>query len=111
MPFSVKLNDFEAERYPGTENSFSSFSSKVTVIDSEGGDYNYKIFMNHILDHRGYRFFQSSFDPDEKGTILSVNHDFYGTWITYIGYMLLYFGLMAILFSKYSRFGSLKTTT
>ena len=108
LPFSVKLNDFEAERYPGTENSFSSFSSKVTVIDNEKGDYNYKIFMNHILDHRGYRFFQSSFDPDEKGTILSVNHDLYGTWITYIGYMLLYFGLMAILFSKYSRFGSLK---
>lgn len=108
LPFSIKLNDFEAERYPGTENSFSSFSSKVTVVDPEAGDFNYKIFMNHILDHRGYRFFQSSFDPDEQGTILSVNHDFYGTWITYIGYMMLYFGLMAILFTKYSRFGSLK---
>jgi hypothetical protein len=33
--------------------------------------------MNNVLDHDGYRFFQSGFDPDEKGTILSVNHDFW----------------------------------
>ena len=71
-------------------------------------DFDYKIFMNNILDHRGYRFFQSSFDPDEKGTILSVNHDYWGTLLTYIGYFLLYFGLMAILFVKGSRFGDLK---
>ncbi len=89
LPFSIKLNDFVAERYPGTERSFSAFSSQVTVLDEEKGDYDYKIFMNNILDHRGYRFFQSSFDPDEKGTILSVNHDFWGTWVTYIGYFLI----------------------
>ena len=53
-------------------------------------------------------FFQSSFDPDEKGTILSVNHDYWGTLLTYVGYFMLYFGLMAILFSKFSRFGDLK---
>ena len=64
--------------------------------------------MNHVLDKEGYRFFQASFDPDEKGTVLSVNHDFWGTWITYIGYFLLYLGLMLILFDKGSRFGNLK---
>jgi hypothetical protein len=32
--------------------------------------------MNNILDY-GYRFFQSSFDPDERGTVLSVSHDFW----------------------------------
>lgn len=108
LPFSIKLHNFEAERYPGTERSFSAFSSEVAVIDNETNSYDYKIFMNHILDHRGYRFFQSSFDPDEKGTILSVNHDYWGTLLTYIGYILLYFGMMAILFSKNSRFGDLK---
>jgi hypothetical protein len=41
--------------------------------------------MNHILDYQGYRFFQSSFDQDELGTVLSVNRD-PGTLITYIGY-------------------------
>ena len=33
--------------------------------------------MNNILNHKGYRFFQASFDPDEKGTVLSVNDDFW----------------------------------
>jgi len=64
--------------------------------------------MNNILNHGGYKFFQSNFDPDEKGTILSVNHDFWGTWITYLGYFLLYFGMIAIFFSKGSRFGDLR---
>ncbi|WP_111307395.1 cytochrome c biogenesis protein CcsA [Confluentibacter sediminis] len=108
LPFQIKLNDFEAERYPGTEKGYSSFSSEVTVIDEKEGSYDYKIFMNNILNHGGYKFFQSSFDPDEKGTILSVNHDYWGSLITYIGYFLLYFGLMAILFAKHSRFGDLK---
>ncbi|WP_191860978.1 cytochrome c biogenesis protein CcsA [Hanstruepera ponticola] len=108
LPFNIKLNDFIADKYPGTENSYSAFASEVTVLDEEQGDFNYRIFMNNILDHRGYRFFQSGFDPDEKGTKLSVNHDMLGTWVTYIGYFLLYLGLMAILFDKNSRFGDLK---
>ncbi|MDX1364255.1 MAG: cytochrome c biogenesis protein CcsA [Arenibacter latericius] len=105
LPFAIKLNDFIAERYPGTENSYSSFMSKVTVQDDRPFDYD--IYMNHILDHRGYRFFQASFHPDEKGTVLSVNHDFWGTWITYIGYFLLYTGLMGIMFFGKTRFKDL----
>jgi len=108
LPFEVKLNDFIAERYPGTEKSYSSFESKVTVLDAKDDDFDFHIYMNNILDHRGYKFFQASFDPDEKGTILSVNHDYWGTWFTYLGYYLLYFGLMAILLSKHARMESLR---
>ncbi|WP_304145467.1 cytochrome c biogenesis protein CcsA [Mesoflavibacter zeaxanthinifaciens] len=108
LPFSVKLNDFIAQKYPGTQNSYQTFESKVTIFDEEEGDFDYHIYMNHVLDHKGYRFFQAGFDPDEKGTKLSVNHDFWGTWVTYIGYFLLYIGLMAIMFDKNSRFGDLK---
>ncbi len=107
LPFSIKLNDFIAERYPGTENSYSSFKSMITVEDPKE-NFDYDIYMNHVLDHKGFRFFQASFFPDETGTILSVSHDFWGTWITYIGYFLLYLGLMLILFDKGSRFGDLK---
>lgn len=107
LPFSIKLNDFIAERYPGTENSYSAFESKVTVEDPEK-NFDARIFMNNILDHKGYRFFQASFQPDEKGTVLSVNHDFWGTWISYIGYFLLYLAMMAILFDKNTRFADLK---
>jgi len=108
LPFSIKLNDFVAERYPGTENNYSSFASEITVFDENAEDFDYRIYMNHILNYKGYRFFQSSFDPDEKGTILSVNHDFWGTWVTYIGYGLLYLGLLGILFTKNSRFSELR---
>jgi len=106
LPFKIKLNDFIAQKYPGTEKSYSSFESKVTVQDKESFDA--RIYMNNVLDHDGYRFFQSGFDPDEKGTILSVNHDFWGTAITYGGYFMLYFAMMAIMFTKYSRFADIK---
>ncbi len=107
LPFAVKLNDFIADKYPGTEKSYSAFESKVTVTDADK-KFDTRIFMNNVLDYKGFRLFQSSFDPDEKGTVLSVNHDFWGTWITYIGYFFLFFGLMAILFTKHSRFADLK---
>ena len=105
LPFSIQLNDFIAEKYPGTEKSYSSFKSKVTVND--GDSFDYDIYMNNILNHKGYRFFQASFDPDELGTILSVNKDFYGTLITYIGYILLYIGLLATMFYGRTRFKDL----
>jgi hypothetical protein len=108
LPFSLTLNDFIADKYPGTEKSYKSFKSKVTVNNADGTFQEEEIFMNNVLDKSGFRFFQSGFQPDEKGTILAVNHDIWGTWITYLGYFLLYFGLMAILFDRNSRFGELK---
>ncbi|MUP45525.1 cytochrome C biogenesis protein [Gramella sp. BOM4] len=114
LPFALKLNDFIAEKYPGTADretpGYASFKSKVEIVEEGKEPQPYDIYMNHVLDHEGYRFFQSSFQPDEKGTVLSLNHDFWGTWITYIGYFLLYFGLMWILFDKNSRFGHLEKT-
>ncbi|WP_293871276.1 cytochrome c biogenesis protein CcsA [Flavobacterium sp.] len=107
LPFGLKLNDFIAKKYPGTEKSYSSYESNVTIIDSVK-KIDSRIYMNHVLDYKGFRFFQASFDPDEKGTILSVNHDFWGTTITYIGYFLLFFCMMAMLFVKNTRFADLK---
>jgi cytochrome c-type biogenesis protein CcsB len=108
-PFSIALDDFVADKYPGTDKSYSAFKSKITLVDTKN-KINRKdsIFMNHVLDYEGYRFFQAGFDPDEKGTQLSVSHDYWGTWITYIGYFLLYTGMMAILFNSHTRFASLK---
>ena len=108
LPFSITLNDFIADKYPGTESGYSAFRSKITVNNSESDFFDYDIYMNNVLDHKGFRFFQASFHPDEKGTVLSVNHDFWGTWITYIGYFLLYFGLLSILFNRNTRFADLR---
>ncbi|WP_338410043.1 cytochrome c biogenesis protein CcsA, partial [uncultured Flavobacterium sp.] len=109
LPFSIKLDDFIADKYPGTDKSYSAFKSKLEITDSRSNKvFKDSVFMNNILDYDGHRFFQAGFDPDEKGTNLSVNHDFWGTWITYFGYFLLYFALMAILFNKNTRFADLK---
>jgi hypothetical protein len=64
------------ERYPGS-NSPSSFASEVVLID-EGLEKPYRIFMNNILKYEGYRFFQSSYDTDEKGTVLVGKQRFMG---------------------------------
>ena len=109
VPFSIHLYDFIMERYPGT-NSATSYASEVQLRDTLRGEIqDYRIFMNNILTYDGYRFFQSSFDKDEKGTYLSVNHDFWGTWISYFGYALLTLGMVLTLFSKKSRFRDLAT--
>ena len=107
LPFSVKLIDFKLERYPGSMSP-SSYSSDVELTDKEKGieAMPYKIYMNHVLDHRNYRLFQSSYDPDEKGTILSVNHD-PGTLPTYLGYLLLALGMIWNLFDPKGRFQKL----
>jgi cytochrome c-type biogenesis protein CcsB len=107
LPFSIKLVDFELERYPGSMSP-SSYASDVELTDKSEGieSMPYRIYMNHVLDHRSYRFFQSSYDADEKGTILSVNHD-PGTLPTYFGYLLLTLGMLWNLFEKNGRFQKL----
>ena len=106
LPFAIKLEKFKLARYPGSMTP-SSYASDVVLIDKEKGmTMPYEIYMNHILDHRNYRLFQSSYDQDEKGTILSVNHD-PGTWPTYIGYILLTLGMIWSLFLPNGRFQKL----
>ena len=104
VPFSIYLKDFQLERYPGS-NSPSSFASEVVLQDeSIGMKKDMRIFMNNTLNYKGYKFFQSSYDTDELGTVLSVNHDLWGTWITYIGYFLLALGFILSLINKNSYF-------
>jgi cytochrome c-type biogenesis protein CcsB len=107
LPFSLKLNDFQMERYPGSESP-SSFASELTLIDQEMNvNRNVRVFMNNTLNYRGYKFFQSSYDQDEGGTVLSVNADELGTDVTYLGYFLLGLGFVLALFNKSSRFQGL----
>lgn len=106
LPFAVALRDFELERYPGSMSP-ASYASEVSVIDTVNQEkFDFRIYMNHILDYQGFRFFQSSFDQDELGTVLSVNRD-PGTLITYIGYLLLAIGMFGVLIVKNGRFNAL----
>jgi cytochrome c-type biogenesis protein CcsB len=103
-PFYVKCLDFKLDRYPGSDMP-SSYASDLQIMDTAKNEFGTKhVFMNHVLDYRGYRLFQSSYDPDEQGTILSVNHDFWGTNITYLGYLMMTIGMVFNVFSRNSRF-------
>src|SRR5690554_8041917 len=101
-PFYVQLNEFQMERYPGSESP-SSYASEVSVLDGEK-EIPYRIFMNNVLDYGGFRFYQASYDTDEQGTVLAVNQDVLGTSVTYAGYFLMMIGMFFTLFGKESRF-------
>ena len=104
LPFSIKLNKFILERYPGS-NSPSGYKSDVTLINHDtGAEKPFMIFMNNILKYQRYRFYQSSYDHDEQGTILSVNHDIAGMVVTYIGYIVMMVFIALALLSKKSLF-------
>ncbi|ABB44194.1 Cytochrome c assembly protein [Sulfurimonas denitrificans DSM 1251] len=106
LPFGIKLLDFQLDRYPGSMSP-ASYASEVELVDEEKNIHMpYRIFMNNILEHRGYRFFQSSYDQDEMGTVLSVNND-PGTLPSYIGYILLGIGMFWSIFSRGNRFSQL----
>lgn len=107
LPFGLYLNAFELERYPGSQSP-ASYASEVMVMDKRE-EFPYRIFMNNVLDYKGFRFYQSSYDTDERGTVLSVNQDRPGTYLTYLGYFLLTLGMFLTLFAKGSRFRILNT--
>lgn len=106
LPFSVELRDFRLVRYPGS-HSPSSFESDVVVRQSGRPDREANIYMNNVLHVGPYRLYQSSYDPDERGTVLIVNRDRIGTWMTYGGYILLIGGMVVALFGRRSRFRTL----
>lgn len=101
LPFTVELEKFTLTRYPGS-SSPSSYESEL-LVHVDGQTRRERVFMNNVLDIKGYRFFQASYDPDEQGTVLSVNRDVAGRNITYTGYLLLVIGLIISLVGKNSR--------
>lgn len=71
-PYSITLQKFTHERYPGTEIP-KNFASRITLIDPERSvDREVLIYMNHPLRYRGETFYQSGFQKDDSATILQV---------------------------------------
>lgn len=101
LPFNVKLVLFEIEYHPGTDEP-SNYMSFLSVDDEMC-----MVAMNKIYVKDNYRIYQLSYDSDEMGTILLVYHDPWGIAITYIGYALLAFSLLWLLWRKIGWKGSL----
>ena len=74
LPFTLSLESFQVENYPGTSSAMD-YVSVVNVTAPDHLQEQMHISMNHIGSHQGYRFYQSGYDEDGLGTILSVSYD------------------------------------
>lgn len=104
LPFSLRLDTFRVIYYPGTEAA-ADYVSHITLTDQDADSTREEdISMNNILKHAGYRFYQSSYDDNGRGSWLSVNYDPVGTGITYLGYLLLGLSMLMTVFDRSEEF-------
>lgn len=101
LPFAVSLKEFRLKHYEGTFAPMD-YISTLTVEDEE--QHQATVSMNNIHSYRGYRFYQSGYDRDKQGVVLSVAHDPWGIGVTYAGYACLLFSLIAFFFQRGSEF-------
>ncbi len=93
LPFSLKLNEFRFDRYPGT-NTPRNYSSTVTLNDPRtSAKRDVLIRMNEPLAYEGATYYQSGFTPDEKGTVLQVTRN-PGVWLPYISCTMITLGMV-----------------
>ena len=71
-PFSIKLLDFNHDRYLGT-NVPKNFSSKIRLLNpATSEDRQDLIYMNHPLRYQGLTIYQSGFANNDTTAILQV---------------------------------------
>lgn len=100
LGFTMRLDDFQIDHYPGTQRP-AMFRSLVTTIDGSGTETQHKIWMNHELHWGGFKFFQSSYQMrgGREMSILSVSRD-PGQTIVFWGYTLLVLGMIVVLVTR-----------
>ena len=121
LPFTLTLDTFYIDYYPGTEapadyvsiatsdelRATSGHAEQDSSLFALHSSHTHTISMNNILTHKGYRFYQSSFDGDRRGSWLSVNYDPWGTGITYAGYLLCIIAMIGLMVHPRGGFKSL----
>lgn len=107
VPFTLLLDSFRVEHYPGTEAP-ADYVSHIRILrsgqDTDSASCSRSVSMNRILSEQGFRFYQSSFDEDKRGSWLTVNYDPWGIGATYAGYVLLGISMIGLLFSHGGEF-------
>ena len=107
LPFTLLLDSFRVEHYPGTEAP-ADYVSHIRILrsgqDTDSASCSRTVSMHRILSEQGFRFYQSSFDEDKRGSWLTVNYDPWGIGATYAGYVLLGISMIGLLFSHGGEF-------
>src|SRR3954454_320015 len=107
-PYSVTLQKFTHEKYPGTEIP-KNFASRITLIDQDKAvNRNVLVYMNHTLRYRGDTYYQAGFERDDRTSILQVvrNPSFLAPYIACIvvaAGLLVQFGYHLVGFSRRRR--------
>lgn len=89
LPFEIRLDSFYVDYHEGTYAA-ADYVSVVTVKDGDK-ETRHKVSMNKILSYKSVRLYQSSYDEDGRGSMMSLNADPWGIPVTYAGYALLFF--------------------
>ncbi|MBP1638696.1 MAG: ABC-type transport system involved in cytochrome c biosis, permease component [Bacteroidetes bacterium] len=102
LPFSMRLDAFAVvsnrlNRHP------TDYVSRITILDRQQ-QIRKTISVNRPLSYRGYRFLQGGYDEDRQGVMLLVNHDPWGIWLVYGGYLLFLIGGVWWLVARGERF-------
>ncbi len=108
LPFELKLLRAEQEVDPGTQSP-ASYTSYVQMTDPEKGiaGADKVIWMNHPLDHRGYKVYQSGYEPLGFDTNLRpVNRSTFtvgsdpGMLLKYLGTFMLAGGIVCMFYMR-----------
>lgn len=95
LPFELTLKSFDVKYHDGTRAE-ADYITRFTLTDNDGTQ-EAEVSMNNIYEHNSVRFYQSSYDPDMRGSILALNSDPWGIPVTYAGYALLFVSLLWML--------------
>jgi hypothetical protein len=93
-PYQLYLHNFKHEKYVGSDTP-KNYEAVIRLIDPERNEDRdgVRIFMNEPLWYRGETFYQSSFLPGDKGTILQVVKN-PGYQLPYLSCTMISFGLL-----------------
>lgn len=105
LPVTLTLDSFRIVYYPHTDAP-RDYVSYLTVDASPC-----QLSMNNVLTTHGYRFYQTSYDPDGLGSVITVARDPWGMTVTYTGYVLAILGLILTLANPRGRFRRLLRST
>lgn len=103
FPFGVSLKSFEVINYKGSMAPMD-YRSEIVITGDNGVEILGVVSMNNIFSNKGYRFYQSSYDYDGRGSVLAISYDPYGIAVTYSGYVLLLLSILLFFFQKGSAY-------
>lgn len=103
MPFVLRLDTFFVDFYPGTRAPMD-YVSHLSVSDT---DKTGVVSMNHVFAYGRFRFYQTRYDADARGTTYTVTSDPWGIAVTYAGYLLLLLSVVGFFFQRHTHFRTL----